>query len=932
MTAPTLNPITGQPADTATIPENAVPIEFPVLALEGMETADRRFIEPGALTHRAVPLTIYAQTRTPEGGQGHDGADIVGALTELVRRPGSEVTSKSTGQPFPDDVAVWSGKGWMYTDVPAYRMVKDGALSGNSVDLSAVDAQVVMAEDDPDDPGQMRMTSGVIGATTLVGLPAFPDAYVVLDGESIAPAVGLTASMTPMWRSSDLGDACSPCLAGQPLPGASTLGEFATMPLADQGVVLRPTDNPAAFLRRADGGLTAWQVANDDGDGQLRLVPSAVTAAAAGVDKLVEKFDTVDATVLAAVAAGLMRRIGQTAPWEQVLTAAGNPAYQTSGMVSLVPDDPESFAVDGGDPADEMHCTLAFLGDDVDQWTSEQYQTALDAVAMAIAGNRPQDQPVPEDPSATGESTAEGGSDPSSVRAAGGVEPDNPRSIKARVMGHATWNADGGPTGTMKPATVYDLGDSHAIHSLRDNVVHHLNDKLHQVGRQLPPQHGPFKPHITAGYGVPQSKLSRLGPVSFSKVRAEMAGQRHDFPLDPNGEITVTAAAYPKLPAAAFANPNLTGPTPLTFTDVADTDRPTNGPVLRRVFGHIATWGTCHIGFGGQCVTAPRSASAYAYFHTGQVLTDAGPISTGHITFGTGHASDRLAARPAVAHYDHTGTVGADVVCGEDAFGIWVSGVVRDHLTPTQLREFVAAPPSGDWRNIGGNLELVAVLSVNTPGFPVPRARVASGMPMALVAGGVLREEPVVQLAASGKIDMQALADAVLDRQAERARLGAEMERLAAVLDDYVQAEHGKLSIQFAQLTGETLAPPEYSSVVTVEELHERLLDVAGPEALFATLCEHFGEVTDADIAFAQNWVQKAGGLPKYIDRIRKHLEKKAMDTSRAIATAVNVAKKMCATGDLQFPGLQHVNPGSRAEACSAVADWNAKRAKSKAS
>jgi hypothetical protein len=83
-----------------------------------------------------VPLTLYAQTRTPDGGQGHDNADVVGALTELTRTPGPEVVSKSTGQPFPEGTFVWSGKGWMYTDVPAFRMVKDGALSGNSVDLS----------------------------------------------------------------------------------------------------------------------------------------------------------------------------------------------------------------------------------------------------------------------------------------------------------------------------------------------------------------------------------------------------------------------------------------------------------------------------------------------------------------------------------------------------------------------------------------------------------------------------------------------------------------------------------------------------------------------------------------------------------------------------------------------------------------------------
>lgn len=70
------------------------------------------------------------------------------------------------------------------------------------------------------------------------------------------------------------------------------------------------------------------------------------------------------------------------------------------------------------------------------------------------------------------------------------------------------------------------------------------------------------------------------------------------------------------------------------------------------------------------------------------------------------------------------------------------------------------------------------------------------------------------------------------------------------------------------------------------------------------------------------NWVEKAGGLPPYIKRIEKHLEGKGMTESRAIATAVNVVKKMCATGDINFPGSQQVNAGSQAEACGAVARW----------
>lgn len=82
----------------------------------------------------------------------------------------------------------------------------------------------------------------------------------------------------------------------------------------------------------------------------------------------------------------------------------------------------------------------------------------------------------------------------------------------------------------------------------------------------------------------------------------------------------------------------------------------------------------------------------------------------------------------------------------------------------------------------------------------------------------------------------------------------------------------------------------------------------------------------------AANWVEKAGGLPPYIKRIAKHLQERGMGQSLAIATAVNAAKRMCSSGDLNWPGLQHVNPGSKAEACAAVADWEAKKSKSHAS
>lgn len=187
----------------------------------------------------------------------------------------------------------------------------------------------------------------------------------------------------------------------------------------------------------------------------------------------------------------------------------------------------------------------------------------------------------------------------------------------------------------------------------------------------------------------------------------------------------LAASAAPVIPPKSwFKNPGLERATPLTTTDDG------------RVFGHIASWQTSHIGMG-RGVKPPRSASQYAYFRTGELRTDEGDIQVGQLTLAGGHASLQASAEEAIKHYDDTQSAVADVVAGEDQFGIWVAGALRPDVTPSQIRAFRASSPSGDWRPINGRLELVAVCNVNVPGFPIARAITASGgVPGALVAAG----------------------------------------------------------------------------------------------------------------------------------------------------------------------------------------------------
>lgn len=219
-------------------------------------------------------------------------------------------------------------------------------------------------------------------------------------------------------------------------------------------------------------------------------------------------------------------------------------------------------------------------------------------------------------------------------------------------------------------------------------------------------------------------------------------------PLDPieAAAITASAAIADAIPVTPpkdwFHNPRLSGPTPLTIDD--------NG----HVFGHIAAWHSGHINPQLNGINPPRSKSGYAYFHTGVVRTMEGnDIPVGQLTLAGGHAGLSASAAEAVKHYDDTGSAFADVHAGEDEWGIWVAGALRPGITPAQVRQARAAAPSGDWRPIRGNHELVAVCQVNVPGFPIARAFVASGHMEGIVAAGAavlaqMKSDPLAELTA----------------------------------------------------------------------------------------------------------------------------------------------------------------------------------------
>lgn len=160
-----------------------------------------------------------------------------------------------------------------------------------------------------------------------------------------------------------------------------------------------------------------------------------------------------------------------------------------------------------------------------------------------------------------------------------------------------------------------------------------------------------------------------------------------------------------------------------------------------RVYGHVFRLGQCHTAnpWGpGVCATAPPSANGYATFHTGSVACDDGTlVSTGTIVVGAEH-SYAASTWEAIDHYANAGSGWADVRVVDDEHGAWACGALRPGLSDDQLRVLRALSLSGEWRDIGGHLEMIGILAVNQPGFPIARRQLAASG-FGAIPDGVLR-------------------------------------------------------------------------------------------------------------------------------------------------------------------------------------------------
>jgi len=256
------------------------------------------------------------------------------------------------------------------------------------------------------------------------------------------------------------------------------------------------------------------------------------------------------------------------------------------------------------------------------------------------------------------------------------------------------------------------------------------------------------------------------GMAWANKVKKQMESRDKRGSIVASGEMP----ASPVIPPASwFTNPNLTAPTPMTVDDDG------------HVYGHLAVWGTCHVGFADRCVEPPASITNYAHFLTGEIILDDNTRKpVGQITLNGNHAPHSANASQTAAHYDNTATAVVDVTIGEDEYGIWVTGALRPGLDPVIVRTLMASDVSGDWRRIGGNLELVAILAVNVPGFPKIRVKEAEGLvaSLSLPAFNGLPTDLTVDLIAEriGRSKQTRIAE--LSRRVNRDRVQALVARV----------------------------------------------------------------------------------------------------------------------------------------------------------
>lgn len=464
-----------------------------------------------------------------------------------------------------------------------------------------------------------------------------------------------------------------------------------------------PLSPEAARLVEVRSALAAGGFADAFDDEQLAAIILVSEALSLSPASRALRVSLTDFALLAAAAGGT--------PWTATLCVAGVPTVD-SGIKRLLSTDGGSWL--------PLPLPLAIMDDSphADIVSSSPMCGRIDEIS--VAGNVYQASGVFFDDSDDPDVAAAG------ARAAAMVKEMRRMGVSVDMV-DCDWDM-----------MVYDASSVSGLEDMLDEVNDPTQDDVELAGVQIAqPGDMPIEAEMDPGVdpddieyimvakqwviaGATICPVQALTDAMISLVAAAFSGRaewRSETDFDGDVEVALTAAAAGLVPLEPpvdwFSNPELDGPTPLTVTDEG------------RVFGHLATWDTCHTGLPG-CVPPPRSPTGYMNFHLGEIKAEGGErISVGTLSFDKGHAGLRDSFDRTVAHYDNTETAGAHVRAGEDKFGIWLAGALNPRISAEEARVLMAAPPSGDWRQVrkGEGKDLVGALAVNIPGFPVPRER-----------------------------------------------------------------------------------------------------------------------------------------------------------------------------------------------------------------
>ncbi len=173
---------------------------------------------------------------------------------------------------------------------------------------------------------------------------------------------------------------------------------------------------------------------------------------------------------------------GPAAQSMKIKDASAEQSKKTGGMVALYPrqHDLEKLVVSGGEPIEDLHMTVIFLGEDVTGQDPTELISQLDYVAQ------------------------------------------NYSPIEAQAFAHALFNPSGD-----EPCAVYLVGDNIDIVDLYNDLKRFVDQ--HYPGSKE--QHPVYTPHITAGYGVGINKLTYTGPITLERIGLRWPGHDQDWGL-----------------------------------------------------------------------------------------------------------------------------------------------------------------------------------------------------------------------------------------------------------------------------------------------------------------------------------------------------------------------------------------------------------------